>query len=287
MLISSIRNTCVYFAKMVRLPTMIAFCVTLKNEVSIWTLDGRLRIAFVCGKRERKLLECRQGESDLVYRKGKWFLFTSVNVIEPPTNTPEGFLGVDLGIARIATDSEGQSFSWAHVRNLRKRHRRLRKNLQATGTKSARRLLKKRSGREKRFATDLNHQISKQLVAKAQRTKKGIVLEDLKNIRLRVRASRKVRTELHNWSFAQLRVFIEYKARLAGVQIITVDPHNTSRECSECGHIAKSNRRSQSVFKCRSCGHARNADMNAALVIRSRAAVIQPNAATGAANLYL
>lgn len=252
--------------------------------VSIWTLAGRQKVPFVCGERQRRLLVSQQGESDLVYRKGKWYLFATIEVIEPATNEPEGFLGVDLGIARIATDSEGQSFSGAHSRNLRKRHRRLRKKLQSKGTKSAIRLLKKRSGKERRFATDLNHQISKQLVEKAQRTKKALVLEDLKHIRLRVRASRKVRTELHSWGFAQLREFIEYKARLAGVQVLTIDPHNTSRECSQCGHIAKSNRRSQSVFKCRLCGASRNADTNAALVIQSRGAVIRPHAATGAAS---
>lgn len=250
------------------------------DYVSIWTVAGREKIPFVCGERQRLLLVSRQGESDLVYRKGRWFLFSTVNVIEPSTNEPEGFLGVDLGIARIATDSEGQSFSGSHIRNLRKRHRRLRKKLQSKGTQSANRLLKKRSGQERRFATDLNHQISKQLVNKAQRTKKAIVLEDLKNIRLRVRVSRKVRTELHSWAFAQLRTFLEYKAKLAGVEVVTIDPRNTSRECSQCGHIAKSNRRSQSVFKCRSCGFQLHADMNAALVIRSRAEVIRPNVAT-------
>jgi IS605 OrfB family transposase len=254
------------------------------DYVSIWTLGGREKIPFACGERERKLLESRQGESDLVYRRGKWFLFATINVIEPPTNEPEGFLGVDLGIARIATDSDGQSFSGAQIRNLRKRHRRLRRKLQSKGTKSARRLLRKRSGKERRFATDLNHQISKQLVAKAQRTKRAIVLEDLKHLRLRVRAGRKVRTELHSWGFAQLKTFIEYKARLAGVPVITVDPRHTSRECSRCGHLAKSNRKSQSRFKCQSCGHIRNADTNAALVIQGRAAVIQPNAVPATAS---
>lgn len=248
------------------------------DYVSIWTVAGREKIPFVCGDRQKRLLESRQGESDLVYRQGKWYLFATVNVIEPPTNEPEGFLGVDLGIARIASDSEGQSFSGAHIRNLRKRHRRLRRKLQAKGTKSARRLFKKRAGKEQRFAKEVNHQISKQLVAKAQRTKKAIVLEDLKAIRLRVRASRQVRTELHNWGFAQLRNFIEYKAKQSGVKVLTVDPRNTSRECSQCGHIAKSNRKTQSKFKCQSCGATRNADTNAALVIRSRAAVNQPNA---------
>jgi putative transposase len=153
------------------------------DYVSIWTLQGRQQIPFVCGVRQRRLLSSRQGESDLVLRKGKWYLFATVNIIEPlPEEDPEGWLGVDFGITRIASDSEGQSFSGAQVRNLRKRHRRLRARLQSKGTKSAKRLLKKRSLKEKRFAKDINHQISKAIVDKAQRTKQVIVLEDLKSV---------------------------------------------------------------------------------------------------------
>jgi IS605 OrfB family transposase len=250
------------------------------DYVSIWTLAGRERIPFVCGAHQRRLLHARQGESDLVFRKGKWYLFATANVIEPlPDEDPEGWLGVDFGIARIASDSEGQSFSGAQVRNMRKRHRRLRAKLQAKGTRSAKRLLKKRALKERRFVADTNHRISKTIVDKAQRTKKALVLEDLKGLRLRVRASRRVRAELHSWSFAQLRAFIQYKAVLAGVKVIVVDARNTSRQCSRCGDTAKANRRSQFEFKCRSCGHTRNADINAALNIRSRGAVIRPDAA--------
>lgn len=243
-----------------------------KDTVSIWTLDGRERIPFACGEPQRKLLELRQGESDLVYRKGKWYLFATVNVIEPPTDEPEGFLGVDLGIARIATDSSGESFTGAHLRNLRKRNNRLRKKLQAKGTKSTKRLLKARSGKEARFAKDLNHCISKRLVQKAKRTKQAIVLEDLKHIRKRIRANKAHRTELNSWSFGQLREFVKYKAKREGVQVIVTDARNSSRECSQCQHVSRSNRRSQKVFQCQQCGHSRNADVNAALNLSSRAA---------------
>lgn len=250
------------------------------DSVSIWTTEGRQNIAFTCGEDQRKLLESRQGESDLALRKGKWFLFATVNVIEPATNEPDGFLGVDFGIARVASDSDGQSFTGAHIRNLRKRHNKIRGRLQSKGTKSAKRLLKKRSRKEANFASNLNHTISKQIVGKAQRTNRGIAIEDLKGIRTRVRAGRKQRRELHNWSFGQLRAFVEYKAKLAGVPVVTVDARNSSRECSECGHISKLNRRSQSKFQCRVCGHTRNADINAARVIASRAIVNKPNAGT-------
>ena len=67
-----------------------------KDYVSIWTMGGRQNIPIVCGERAKKLLESRQGESDLVYRKGKWFLFATVEVIEPLANDPQGFFGLYL-----------------------------------------------------------------------------------------------------------------------------------------------------------------------------------------------
>jgi len=260
-----------------------------EDHVSIWTTAGRQKIGFVTGEKQKKLLESRQGESDLVFRDGKWFLFATVNVIEPPTNDdPDGFLGVDLGIARIATDSDGQSFSGSQVRNLRKRHRRLRSNLQAKKTKSAKRRLRDRKRKEARYASDLNHQISKKIVEKAKHTNRAIVLEDLKGIRSRVRVQKARRAELGSWSFGQLRGYIEYKAKLAGVEVITIDPRNTSRECSLCGHIEKLNRRSQKSFQCRQCDHQSNADVNAARVIASRGAFNRPNAGASATrNLHL
>ena len=70
------------------------------------------------------------------------------------------------------------------------------------------------------------------------------------------------------WSFSQLRLFVEYKAKLAGVPVVTVDPRNTSRTCNACGHCEKANRKSQAEFCCKQCGHSENADLNAARNIR-------------------
>lgn len=241
-------------------------------EVSIWTVAGRARVPFVCGARERALLPHQQGESDLVYRDGRWFLYTTVNVEEPPEGEPTGWLGVDLGIVNIATDSDGTAHSGAHLSALRHRHRRLRRKLQAKGTKGSRRLLRQRRRKEGRFGTHVNHAISKRIVAVAQGTGRGIALEDLGGIRSRVSARKPQRATLHGWSFYQLRSFIEYKARLNGVAVSLVDPRNTSRTCPACGHVAKENRPDQSHFLCVSCGLAGLPDYFAAVEISRRAA---------------
>jgi putative transposase len=257
------------------------------DGVSLWTVEGRRQIPFVCDDRTRRLLAFRQGESDLVYRDGAWYLSATIHLIEPPEDEVEDVIGVDLGIVNIAVDSDGNRHSGAHVNSLRQRHRRLRAKLSARWTRSTRRLQKKRRRKERRFATHVNHQISKAIVAEAQRTKRAIALEDLHGIRSRVRARKPQRATRHAWSFAQLRSFIEYKAKLAGVRVVFVDPRNTSRTCPSCGHCAKENRPNQATFKCQRCGLAGLADLIAAVNVRVRgwAAVSRPDAdAVGSAS---
>ena len=247
------------------------------EAVSIWTLAGRERVAFTCDERARRLLASRQGESDLVLRDGKWFLLATVEYVEPPEGEVDDWLGIDLGIVQIATDSDGKHYTGALVNGLRHRHRRLRQKLQRKGTKGAKRLLKKRRRREMRFSRHTNHVISKEIVATAERTKRGIALENLRGIRSRVRARQPQRATLSSWSFAQLGAFVTYKARLAGIPCVQVDPRNTSRTCPACGHIDKANRKAQSVFLCISCRCTGNADHFAAINIGRRGACKPPN----------
>ena len=249
------------------------------DSVSIWSTAGRLRVPFVCGARQRTMLAGKKGESDLVFRAGAFYLLATVEVAEQPPRECADVIGVDLGIVNIATDSDGDVQSGEHLNSLRRRHRRLRRKLQSKGTKSARRLLRKRARRESRFAHDVNHCISKRLVAKAERTKRGIALEDLEGILARVRARRPQRATLHSWAFHDLGQKIVYKARIAGVPVIFVDPRNTSRTCPACGLIDKANRPTRDRFCCTRCGLAGPADNIAAENIR-RAAVNRPNVAT-------
>ncbi|WP_031160117.1 RNA-guided endonuclease InsQ/TnpB family protein [Streptosporangium roseum] len=242
------------------------------RTISIWTTRGRCgRIPFACSPGQMKLLTAyRKGESDLVLRGGSWYLYATCEVPEPETFEPDAFLGVDLGIANIATTSDGIVHAGRHLNQVRHRNRRLRKRLQSKGTKAARRLLRKISGREARFAADTNHRISKTIVTEAQRTSRGVALEDLGGIRERVRLRKPQRVTLHSWSFHQLGSFITYKAARAGVPVVYVDAAHTSQGCSACGHISKKNRPDQATFRCMSCGFAEHADVNAARNIAAR-----------------
>lgn len=242
-----------------------------ESSVSIWSIKGRLGIPFVCGGRQRAILAHRKGETNLALVRGKWYLMATCQVPDTEPIQASAFLGVDLGVANIASDSDGKTYSGKAVKAVRHRHRRLRTKLDKKQTRAAKRRLKKIAGKERRFARHENHVISKEIVASAERTGRGIAIEELTGIRARIRASREQRAVLHSWAFAQLGTFITYKARLAGVPLVIVDPRNTSRECAECGHVSKKSRPDQSTFHCVACLHAANADTNAARVISSRA----------------
>lgn len=243
------------------------------DRVSLWALpEGRVVIPLIYGEYQKERFDRIKGQADLVYRKRKFYLYCTVDLPGDAPVAPTEFLGVDLGVTNIASDSDGKRYSGSELKSVRHRNRRLRSRLQKKQTRAAKRRLKLLSGKERRFATWVNHNISKQIVAEAKRSGRGLKLEDLSGIRERVKAGRRQRAVLHSWAFSQLLLFLQYKALLAGVTLITVDPRNTSRECAECGYVAKQNRKTQAQFRCRSCGHEANADFNAAVNIRGRAA---------------
>ena len=257
-----------------------------RRTVSIWTVAGRMTgIPFRCSDAQfARLRDHRQGESDLVHRDGTWYLYATCDIPEPEPAGPAGFLGVDLGVANIATTDDGGRHSGKYLNRQRHRARHLRTGLQAKRTKSAKRLLRKRSRKEARFAVDVNHCIAKRIVTEAERTGRGIALKDLTGIRARVRLRKPQRVTLHSWAFAQLGRYIAYKAALAGVPVVHVDPAHTSQTCSACGHASKKNRPDQATFRCTSCGFAEHADVNAARNIAARGAAdwagaMQPHAA--------
>lgn len=184
---------------------------------------------------------------------------------------PVDWVGVDRGIVNLATASDGHNFSGRRLNRYRRWQARKRIELQAKGTKSAKRLLKKRSRREARHAQHVNHRIGKEIVAVAQRTGRGVALEELGGIRDRVRLRRDQRATHTSWPFAHLEHVITYKGRRAGVATIVVDAHYTSQTCPRCKHTARNNRPSRDDFQCRRCGLAGPADFVAAVNVRDRA----------------
>lgn len=254
--------------------------VSLKDwTLSILTVDGRLKVPLAIGDYQRRLIpdpKAVRGGTLVKGKNGKWYAHLWVGVANTPPKPPTGgAIGVDLGVVNIATTSDGEIFTGAEVEAKRQQYLRHRTSLQKCGSRSAKRRLKKVSGREARFRSDTNHVIAKSVVESAKGSERGIKLEDLSGIGTRTRVRRKDRAKHAGWSFFQLRSFIEYRCVRDGVPLATVDPRNTSRTCSACGHCEKANRRSQAEFVCRSCGYSASADYNAACNI-ARAPVKEP-----------
>ncbi|TQN30347.1 IS605 OrfB family transposase [Haloactinospora alba] len=243
-----------------------------RRTVSLWTTAGRIKnVRFACSAEAlTRLQQHRQGESDLIERDGVFYLIATCEVPEGEQYEPDGFIGVDLGIANIATTSTGYQAAGRGLNRHRKRQLVLRAKLQKKRTKSAKRRLKARARREARHAANQNHIISKTIVTEAERTSSGLSLEELTGIRQRVRLSKPQRVALHSWAFAQLAGFIVYKAKGAGVPLVVVDPAYTSQMCAQCQHIDQRNRVDQGLFICRGCGVVAHADRNASHNIAHR-----------------
>ena len=263
-----------------------AFRYKSLEQLNIKTADGvRHDIPMVMGDYQAEQFGNVKLFAELVRRKdGQFFLMATVeHEPEPPLDTDD-FLGVDLGVENLATDSDGAQHSGDDIERVRTKSQTLKQVLQSAADLAAnarkrkriRKKLKRIGDREARFRRNTNHCISKRLVAKAKDTGRGIALEDLKGIRERIRFRKPQRNRIGSWGFDQLRQFVSYKAEQAGVLLKIVDPKYTSQMCSQCEHVERGNRSSQSQFRCKQCGYQAHADYNAALNIRARASVNTP-----------
>jgi len=268
--------------------------------VSLTTVEGRERFELAIGNYQRGMLAGSNPKAaTLVKRKdGSYYIQICVEEKPPKQQDTDKVIGVDLGRTDIAHTSEGDNWNGQQLNKVRDHYSRLRAVLQrkaSKGTRSSRRrcreLLQRLSGKERRFQsrqrcvakTWVNHRISKAIVSRAKATNSAIALEDLTGIRERVNQQPRSKTErrrANSWAFYQLRQFLEYKARVAGVSLILVPPAYTSQTCHRCLHIhpdpAQSYRSGKS-FKCGHCGWEGDADLNGANVIALLgAAVNQP-----------
>jgi len=228
---------------------------------TIASTNGRIKATFFVHSHYRNYLSWTIKSSNISYdRRNKvFYLHVSLEHNDPEKITDLKVLGIDRGIVNIAVCSDNTFYNSKKIKNCRAHYAHLRKELQSRGTKSAKRKLKRMSGEERRFVTDINHCISKQIVNSEYNV---FALEDLSKIRVQKRRGKAFNRKLNSWPFYQLEQFISYKAEDLGKHILLVDARYTSQKCSNCGHIYKGNREG-SNFRCRKCGFELHADLNA------------------------
>jgi len=239
------------------------------DSVSLSTNRGRITATLRIGDYQRRLLDGYKATSGILFKRVDGYYLGLYRKDDPvDVISTQGSLGVDMGIREIATLSDGTAFSGAELTKHRKQRAKVRHSLQvkaARGTRisrrNCRRVLRRLKGREARFQSWVNHKISRQIVDRARESFSRIAIEDLTGIKERTlpRIARKQRAIHGGWAFHQLRTYIEYKAAIAGVPVVAVNPRYTSQTCATCGERGK---RGAKVFTCTRCGST-DADANA------------------------
>ena len=213
-----------------------------------------------------------RGDGRLFQRGDTWFVMLPLQIPTTPTVcdgkgsavVEPTFMGVDLGIVRLATVSTPAGVVYFRGKAARQRREHLadiRRRYQRHGRRDR---VKQQQGKEQRWMRHRNHVISKRIVELAnQQDEPVIVLENLQGIRERVRGTKRFNRMMASWTFRQLVDFVCYKADRVGIPVIGIDPRGTSKTCRRCGHSSRANRPTQSQFRCVNCHHQDNADGNA------------------------
>lgn len=207
------------------------------------------------------------GDAQIYECDDKWYIKLPLRLSTdmPVVSDDAQFFGVDLGIAKVATLVGPDVVKFWSGKAIQDRRRHFQTYRQRMGRQKRMDKIKASKGKERRWQRNVNHQISRELVNIVAGTPGGvIVLEKLDGIRSRTRGSKRFNRMVGNWAFRQLADMIVYKAERAGIPIVWVDPRNTSKMCSCCGHATRANRPDQAHFRCVSCGFQANSDYNAA-----------------------
>ena len=248
------------------------------GKLSINTLEGRIFATPICSASFEKYFssDWKLGGAKLIEHRGNWYLHISATKSIEAVTTEQitHVVGIDRGIRfhAVCYDEQGKTtfFSGSKARTKRNKFAKVRAELQSKGTKSAKRVLKRISGRENRWMTDVNHCLSKTLVRKYDKNTL-FVLEDLTGITFdedNLKGSNESRYEKRSWAFYQLEQFLTYKANLNHSAVLKVPAQYTSQRCPKCGYIDKKNRNHKShVFKCK-CGYCSNDDRIGAMNIQ-------------------
>ena len=219
----------------------------------------------------------------LSMKAGRWFISVQTEREVPAPGPRCGVAGIDMGVTRFATLSDGSfyvplaSFK-RHETALRKANQRLSRKVKFS---SNWRKAKARVGRvHHRIACargDYLHKASTEIcknhaiigvedlkVAAMTASAKGTVEKPGKDVRRTAGRNKAILDQ----GWFEFRRQLGYKAAWNGGRLVAVPPQYTSQECSACGHTAKANRRSQECFVCAACGFEKHADWNAAINVR-------------------
>ena len=200
-----------------------------------------------------------------------------------------GEIGIDMGIARFATLSNGKFFvplnafktfkgKLAKLQRQLKNKVKFSQNWQKLKAKIGK-LHHKIANCRKDFLHKISTQISKNhamiyiedlQVANMSKSAKGTAEQHGKNVAAKSGLNRAILDQ----SWFEFRRQLDYKTQWQGGFLVAVPAQNTSRTCPCCGHVAKENRQTQANFECVECGYTENADVVGAMNVLARGRAI-------------
>lgn len=215
------------------------------------------------------------GTGKIVNFNGEWYFhipMTKELSKEYSNDSVKRVVGIDRGLRFLAAayDEKGKCnfIDGKQILNKRDKFAKTRAKLQSKGTKSAKRVLKRISGRENRWMSDVNHRISKALCDKYGGNTL-YVLEDLADVSFaeeNFARSKEQKRELRSWTFYQFEQYLSHKALETGSMVLKVPANYTSQRCPKCGRIRKENRKhSIHEYICDCCGYRSNDDRISAM----------------------
>ena len=246
------------------------------GQLSINTLYGRVKVDPVCHGFSQYLDGTwKFGLAKLLKSSNKWHLHVSATkeVADFDKQMVKHVVGIDRGLRFLATsyDEQGKTVFFDGQAIIRKhaKYQKLRATLQTEGTKSAKKRLKKLSGRENRWTSDVNHCLSKTLVQKYG-ANTLFVLENLNSVSFeRTDLPKALHSQNKSWTFYQLEQFLTYKAHLNNSEVVEVSAKYTSQRCPKCRVIKKDNRNhGKHEYHCINCDYRSNDDRIGAMNIQ-------------------
>lgn len=216
----------------------------------------------------------------------KWFVsIQTEREVNPPNRTATTAIGIDVGIARFASLSDGSyiaplnSFK-KHQERLRRYQRRMARKVKFSNNwKKAKAKVQKVhidiGNARKDFLHKTTTTISKNhalvcvedlQVKNMSKTAAGTKEQPGKQVRQKSNLNRGILDQ----GWGMFRSQLEYKLEWNGGMLLAVAPENTSRTCPNCEHISEYNRKTQSQFECVNCGYKNNADVVGAMNVLER-----------------
>lgn len=245
------------------------------NVTNLGDLKAKGRQRFDIEKLERRALTIKR-------KNNKWYAIICFRIdeslVKREVSESRTAIGIDAGIAQLLVTSDGEyienpKFLKSCEKEIKLQQRKLSKKIK--GSNSRRKQVKRLAKKHEKLSNkrkDHHHKLSAYLVKHHDvivveklnltgmtKSAKGTVENPGKNVAQKSGLNR----SMLDAGIGMLYQFIGYKAEEAGCQFVQINPKNTSRKCSKCGHAEKENRVSQSMFICKRCGHTENADENA------------------------